>query len=546
MKHKNVVIGLAFAALFFAVLLPPEAYPDGKLAVIVCATFAFFIQINERRIHPAYLHGGLALFGFLLAHTLFMSVDVFRSLEFISILWAYYCLVGFFLYAGFEPLKPFAACLVILSVIVSGYGVYQYFWGFDQLYDYVFYASTKQLIQTEALERVATKRVFSTLALPGTLWGFLTVALPFHALLWRDNRWVKLALSASAALLLLTGLLTRSFGFLVGLFVLGAAWMWIRHRQLAWRLAPLVVVLALVGGAFYSMRKGGIEGSNPFVLRAKNWVSAWSIFASHPMGVGLNNYGIAYSQHMLPGANETQYAHNTPLQMLSELGYPALIAGAVLLLLGLRGWRQGRYRTVSPYVGLALIVWSTHNLIDINVYFPSVGVIGAILLAMALRNPSGATQPQTRIGSMATVAVGVMVLLFSTLTMISTELQHRAQIEYDENRLDAASVTLEQARAIMPLNSSLFHDFGDINLALYHRRHDIRFLEAATSSFRQAIALSPEKVGPHIGLGLCLSSANRVDEAVEEMRLAKRFQPDSQQVQAISRLLEKRPRNWGR
>ena len=63
MKHKNIVIGLAFAALFFAILLPPEAYPDGRLAVILCATFAFFISLNERRIHPAYLHGGLALFA---------------------------------------------------------------------------------------------------------------------------------------------------------------------------------------------------------------------------------------------------------------------------------------------------------------------------------------------------------------------------------------------------------------------------------------------------------------------------------------------------
>jgi tetratricopeptide (TPR) repeat protein len=133
-----------------------------------------------------------------------------------------------------------------------------------------------------------------------------------------------------------------------------------------------------------------------------------------------------------------------------------------------------------------------------------------------------------------------MVLFFSTLTMISAELQHRAQIEYDENKLEVASVTLEQARLIMPMNSSLFHDFGDINLALFHRRHDARFLEAATSSFRQAIALSPEKVGPHIGLGLCLSSANRVDEALEELRLAKRLQPGSRQVSAISRLMEKR------
>jgi len=45
MKQKRAVLGLAFATLFFAVLLPPEAYSDGKLAVILCASFAFFASL---------------------------------------------------------------------------------------------------------------------------------------------------------------------------------------------------------------------------------------------------------------------------------------------------------------------------------------------------------------------------------------------------------------------------------------------------------------------------------------------------------------------
>src|SRR5678815_6195582 len=103
------------------------------------------------------------------------------------------------------------------------------------------------------------------------------------------------------------------------------------------------------------------------------------------MGVGLNNYGVVYSQHMLPGANETQYTHNTPLQLLSELGYPALIAAALLLLFGLQAWKRGEYRQASPFVLLAVIVWCVHNLIDIDVYFPSVGVLGTLLLSVLLK-----------------------------------------------------------------------------------------------------------------------------------------------------------------
>ena len=540
MKPKRAVIGLAFAALFFAVLLPPEAYPDGKVAVIICATVAFFSGLIERRIPPGYIHGGLAAFAFLILHSVFISMDAYRSLEFISVLWAYYCLSGFFLFAGFDPVKPLAISMVALGIIVSGYGLYQYFWGFDQIYSYVSYAGSDQVLKVPALERIASKRVFSTLALPGTLWGFLTIALPFHALFWHSNRWTKLLVSSAAVMLLATGVLTRSFGFLVGLFVLTAAWLYLRQRQLLWKLIPLFIVLILLAGTFYWARKGNIEASNPAFLRAKNWITAWSIFAAHPMGAGLNNYGVAYSQHMLPEANETQYAHNTPLQLLSELGYPALIVGAFLLLLGLRAWDRRTHRQFSPYVVVALVIWATHNMIDINVYFPSLGVIGAVLLGVLLWKPAAAAQPEAKTGTLVAVCFGVIVLIFSGFAMVSTELQYRAQGEADENRFQDAADTLELATKLMPINSSLLHDSGDINLNLYHKKHDIRRLEIATASFRRAIALSPYKSGPHIGLGLCLSSANRVEDALEEIRIAQRLAPDATNAYAIARLLEKR------
>jgi hypothetical protein len=543
MKQKRAVIGLAFAALFFAVLLPPEAYPDGKLAVIVCATFAFFSSLYERRIHPKYIKGGLAAFALLILHVILFSVDTYRSLEFLTILWAYYCLFGFFFYAGFEPERPLAICLVVLSAIVSGYGLYQYFWGLEQLYNYVSYAASDRVLKVPVLDRIASRRIFSTLALPGTLWGFLTLALPFHAKLWGESRnRVKTLLALGVAMLLAAGFLTRSFGFLVGLFVLAAVWLLLHHRRVSLRLvAPVVLVLALAGGAFYAIRQGGIASSNPISLRAMNWITAWTIFAAHPMGTGLNTYGVMYSQYMLPGANETQYTHNTPLQLLSELGYLSLIAGAGVLLLLLGAWHRGEMRRLSPYLLLALAVWIVHNLIDINVYFPSLGVIGAVLIGTLMRRPPVAPQPQTATaGTLIVAALGLATLVFASLVMVSSELQFRAQTEYDQNRLEPAVATLETAKTLMPINSSLFHDSGDIQLNLYHKKHDHKHLNGATQSFQRAIALSPQKAGPHIGLSLCLSSANRIEDARAELRVAERLHPDSTYIQAISRLLERR------
>jgi len=247
-----------------------------------------------------------------------------------------------------------------------------------------------------------------------------------------------------------------------------------------------------------------------------------------------------YSQYMLPGANATQYAHNTPLQLLSELGYLGVIGGAAVLLLLMGAWHRGEMRRLSPYLLLALVVWTAHNLIDIDVYFPSVGIIGAAILGTLMRRPSVVPQPPAKAGTFALVAMGVVTLVFSGLSMVTSELQVRAQGEYEENKVQVAAETLELAKAIMPYNSSLFHDSGDINLNLYHSKHDYKYLDVATRSFQRAIALSPNKVGPHIGLSLCLSSANRVEDARAELRVAERLHPDSTYIQAVARLLEKR------
>ena len=77
----------------------------------------------------------------------------------------------------------------------------------------------------------------------------------------------------------------------------------------------------------------------------------------------------------------------------------------------------------------------------------------------------------------------------------------------------------------MPINSSLFHDSGDVNLNLHHSKHDARYLDVAMRSFQRAIALSPNKSGRAYGLSLCLSSANQVEEAMTELRVARTTVP---------------------
>src|SRR5579884_751686 len=319
MKAKPVIMLLAFACVFFALLLPPEAYPNGKLGVVLCASFAFLSCLAERHIPSSFLKAGAWLFGLLLIHTFLFSIDFYRSLDTLTAIWAYYCVIGVFIYASAGYEDQLALVMVALTLILSGYGIYQYFWGFDKVYSYIFYAGADEIIKTPALQLIANRRVSSTLALPGTLWGFLVCALPFHAMLWGRRSILNVVVLISGIMALVSGFLTRSFGFLFGLLILVVGVLWMRHRKLLWnRLTPVLGLLIVLAVVFYSSRHGAIENANPAGLRLLNWVTAWNIFAVHPLGTGLNTFGIAYSEYMLPHANETQFVHNTLLQLLSE------------------------------------------------------------------------------------------------------------------------------------------------------------------------------------------------------------------------------------
>jgi hypothetical protein len=461
-------------------------------------------------------------------------------------LWAYYCLLGFFAYSTAGQEKYLAGTIVALSIIVSGYGLYQYFWGFDQIYQYIFYAASDQVLKVPALQRIAERRVSSTLALPGTLWGFLVCAIPFHGLLWNRQRALNGVLLLSLALLLTTGFLTRSFGFLLGLLVLTVATMLLKHSRLIWnRVTPLIVVLAVTGGLFYSARRAAIEGQNPAGLRLKSWISAWNMFGENPLGTGLNTFGVLYPVYMQPDANETQFVHNTFFQLLAELGYPLIIALAVVLVINadklrLRE-RLNRARSSHQFwLLLTLAVWIVHNFVDINIYFESIGVLGAVTIGALFAREQIEFPRLSKMSTALVAAFAIIVISFSAMACISTELQIRAQIEFANKKLKTAVETLAVAQGVNPINSSLYHDQGEILLNLYHQTHEQHFLSEATEAFRKAIILSPKKAGSHIGYSLCLSTANRIPEAVEQIRVAQQLYPSSAYVQSIAQLLDQR------
>ena len=509
--------------------------------LIVGSTFAFLILAAEGRIGALYMGGGLGALTLLTAHSLWISQDSFRSIESGSIVWAYYCLFGFFFFYDRDLRRPVALTLVLLATGVSVYGVYQYIFGLDQMYNLVLTSGADEAVRVPILELFETQRIFSTFALPGTLWGFLILTLPLHALFWRrGHRLANTAIVANIALILGVALLTKSFGLVAGLFFLGIGWLFTSSGRALIKKSVLVALLMLpVAVGILATR---VTTYNPVSLRLQNWMSAWEMFVSHPWGAGLNTYAVLYLQHQQLGANETQFAHNTPIQLLAEFGVLALAAGAVGLYWGASRLRRPfDFSTERRAILLALTVWGTHNLIDINVYFASLGTIGVVLLAVFARGSERAVVETAPISLVRiAVAVSVVVLIASASMYVSGELLHRSRVEIENQELETARETLAAAARINPFDSSIFHESGQVSLELYQRTLETYLLEDTVSHFRRAIDLSPRKVGPHTGLSLAMATMNQTEDALAELAIAQRLHPASRQTSAIRRLIEGR------
>ena len=537
---------LALSAMAGVILAPPEVFGSGRMLLVLCSTFALLILMLDGKIPSHFLWSGVAGTVFLVWHALWISIDAYRSVEFFEILWSYYCLFGVFYYTSQESRVRVAVAIVLLSVVVSTYGIYEFVWG-NTSYTLSISADTNEIIRTPILDATSRPRIMSTFAMPGTLWGFLLIALPFHAMLWKQSRTsIRTGLALSVGLGLTASALTRSFGFVAGLLAVVLAWLLMRPGDWRRRAVGFAVIglLVLLGTGIYSVRAGGYD---PVSLRLQNWLTAVEIFAAYPFGTGLNNFAVAYLQHQQLSANESQYAHNTPLQLLSETGAFGLVAG-ILLVVYLVRHRRGLSKLVreDEYIALALVIWIVHNLIDIDLYFASVGAVGVILLSVlcaSMRHESLPIRPAKPLSKWVLGSIGavsVAIIVSSGVVYVSGELLRRAQTELSYLEVAQAHQTLESATTFNPFNSSILHEAGQVALEMYQDTQEGHYLEQSREYFADAVRLSPNKVGPHLGLALTLSTVDRTHEALAELEIAQYMHPYSRYVSSLRRLVENR------
>jgi O-antigen ligase len=562
--------GLVLVSLLVAVainlLYPGEVFFQSRYLLILVSSLACAIvvyheyrrgisNVTLRHLAFAFLPIASAL------PSLVWTTNQDRSQEVFLLFFSYACLL-FCLWrcSSRAALLPSLSALIVIALAVEGHALYQHFRGLEALKAELMRHTTMDAdFRSALLARVQSGRIFANFSIPNTLAGLITMILPIQAGLlgasfapsrlmavspgWvriLTSLWVRLALMFMSMLSLWVLALTQSFGGWVGLCCSLATvlfvWLSPRRRGIDW-IVVAGLLLMLAGGclAWTSHKRGfrlwNLEAAeNPITLRLISYRTAVDIFRDFPAtGVGLGNYGILNPRYQSSPRLVTQFAHNTPLQLLSEGGLVLLAGLLCAAALAMRLKRttpiQSQARCRDPLcLGMigSLTAWSVHNGLDIDLYFPSLGALGFVVFGFLsnYRGPSaeGHRAHSSRLAGVAVVLVELAVgLAFLTglRFSVSRSLLDLARVSASTNSFREANRYAGWAVWIRPKDAAGIILQGKLETQRLKQegKPTTELLQTLSQSLEEGTRLDPYNAEIHFDL-------SRVYEAIGNQQLS--------------------------
>lgn len=273
--------------------------------------------------------------------------------------------------------------IVGAAICISFMALYQYFFGFQILQNYVNEMNINDLF---VLEKIAERRVFIPFPAPGILAGYLSMILPLLLGLKRGR--LLLLLPIASALLL-----TKSLGAFLSLAFVSTVLLIANAPSLKkkWWI-PLIFGVIILGTFFVRTHAEPAHLLPAFSMerRLSYWIGAWDVIRAHPW------FGARLGSFDLPG--NSSYAHNIVLQLWGEAGIGTLIAFFWLVAVILRkSWRdlQGSIEK-NQQLGLftGVCVFLVYNMTDITFFLPATNFIWWVMMGL-LCSPTAEEPPRS-------------------------------------------------------------------------------------------------------------------------------------------------------
>lgn len=437
----DALAGWTLPALILGVgLLPPHVHPALTAPLCLAGLLLTLALLGAGRVPSPRPGTALALVTvcFLAALSTASALQPLRSIR-ILLVWFVGGLA--FVAARSAAARPhrrrIVLSVVILAALLAALGLYQSAVAFPRAApgeaSVAAGVTEDQARMEEAVRaRLRSGRAVGTLGLPALLASLLILGLPLAvAEAFASSGSARLAWWGAAALQAGALVATRSLGGAAAL-ALGAGicalwWIEMKPRRRRFVVGLLVLVL-LLAGAPRLLGPGEGSAAESLTLRAANWRAALSMIAFNPiLGVGPDNYGVAFPRHRTWESNETQHAHNSYLEVAADLGLPMLpfLVAALVGLVGRVGTASGGSRARDPRerwrgraLALASLAWAIQNVGDFGAYVAATAIPFLAVAGLLFREVEG--EGRDRRPPAAPAGIPLRVLLLAAALLAAT------------------------------------------------------------------------------------------------------------------------------
>lgn len=316
--------------------------------------------------------------------------------------------------------KSLITTMIVASFLISLYGIYQYFFGFEHTLNYLESIGKNILTQSQYVRDILVgKRIISSFFSPSILAGYLIMIIPLSAGFLINNLHLKgykyfeerkakkktLTLTTiSLSTIFIALVLTKSMGgylalvlALIVFFILSVKHLNIPKEILSRRIYPIaiiiLVIIILIGSFILISRAPRLidltNSQNSITQRLNYWQATIRIIKDYPLtGIGLGNFGSVYFRYKNQNALDSNFSHNSFLQIWAETGMLGIIAFFWIIFLFFRLTRNCLKILNQRGLTIGLIAAGTafliHNLVDYSYFISQVSFHWWVLLGLGV------------------------------------------------------------------------------------------------------------------------------------------------------------------